>query len=843
MDLIESVSEGVAEQGKVFLSYSRKDRERAQGIADALRSRHFGVFKDTDDILPTEEWKTRLEELIEEADTIVFLLSPHSATSEVCAWEVEYATALNKRIAPIVIEDTEGADIPPLLARLNFIFCTPRDPFQNAVETLVNALSTDIEWIREHTRLAGLARRWEEAGRSGNLLLRGQEIVDAEAWRDGRPKDSPEITAGQTALITASRKATAGRLRNWIIGSVAVAASAAVLAVFAYFQSVEADRQRIAAEANAEEAARQQILAEQSAAEAERQRAEAEIRRKEALKRLAADRLRVGDRPAGLQALMQADPTAPQIPSLMAGLRDGTTLSTRLFGGLPFSINGRLHITAVNAPPIPVEPFPAKYWLSSGGNTLLASETGTFRLLGPDGQILGQSDHDFAFQLCFAQFAEDGMNVYGMMFGGYSACSPRMVEVQVANSGAFETRVYPYCLYDESNTITLAGAHQSAREPEAIGELCLAHMDNLGDSTSEASKAIFALAPNITKPVEMAELRFPMRSGEDSYNWSTNRPTEPEAMTAYLISELRRLPLKPDDLEKFAVVNFEGAASGAYHAPDLLSDDRMELASSLYSWGGTGGEVYIVCSGPKGREATCYGFHTFSGFDGTVVDQTRPRFAVFGDGLTPTESEDKTANLWIFDAPGASPRTLPGIDVYGPITDVAFHPDGKMVVLTGSALLFVDPDDGAITALPAPEGANALLWFTDGEMVALSEEALHFSEDGVVFDAVPINLKLNAQTETPNFEPQMWMRATADESTFAAGLGDLVVIFDRELRAPLSDPYATGATRLEFDGAASILERSADGGFRLIVNGITYERSGYDGENPDARLDPNTPLK
>ncbi|MDG1211475.1 MAG: toll/interleukin-1 receptor domain-containing protein, partial [Paracoccaceae bacterium] len=58
------------------LSYSRKDRERAQVIAERLRARHFGVFKDTDDILPTEEWKERLEQLIEEADTIVFLLPP-----------------------------------------------------------------------------------------------------------------------------------------------------------------------------------------------------------------------------------------------------------------------------------------------------------------------------------------------------------------------------------------------------------------------------------------------------------------------------------------------------------------------------------------------------------------------------------------------------------------------------------------------------------------------------------------------------------------------------------------------------------------------------------------------
>ncbi len=110
------------DEAKVFLSYSRKDRERAQRIADVLRERHFGVFKDTDDILPTEEWKERLEQLIAEADTVVFLLSPQSAESEVCAWEVEHAATLNKRIAPIVIEETDSKYIPPMLARLNFIF-------------------------------------------------------------------------------------------------------------------------------------------------------------------------------------------------------------------------------------------------------------------------------------------------------------------------------------------------------------------------------------------------------------------------------------------------------------------------------------------------------------------------------------------------------------------------------------------------------------------------------------------------------------------------------------------------------------------------------------------------
>lgn len=252
------------EDAKVFLSYSRRDREGAQRIADVLRERSFGVFRDTDDILPTEEWRGRLEQLIAEADTIVFLLSPNSVTSEVCAWEVEYATSLNKRIAPIVIEEVNSADIPPLLARLNFIFCTERDRFEDAVDSLVSALNTDIDWIREHTRLAGLAQRWEERGRSRGLLLRGQDVSDAEAWRDGRPSDAPDITVLQSAFVAESRRHVARTQRRIVGLSLAAGVVALGLAGLAYWQrdaAIDAEAKAVQ-ERNDAQAAQSRYLAD-----------------------------------------------------------------------------------------------------------------------------------------------------------------------------------------------------------------------------------------------------------------------------------------------------------------------------------------------------------------------------------------------------------------------------------------------------------------------------------------------------------------------------------------------------------------------------------------------------
>lgn len=248
---------------KVFLSYSRKDRERAQSIADVLRERHFGVFKDTDDILPTEEWKGRLEQLIAEADTIVFLLSPHSLASEVCAWEVEHAKSLNKRIAPIVIDEVETGEIPPDLSRLNFIFCTERDRFQDAIDNLISALNTDIDWVREHTRLAELARRWDAADRPARLLLRGQDIADAEAWRDSRPADAPLVTPAQAVFISASRAAAVRRQRVTVVSSVIGLVAALGLAGFAYVQREAAVESEAQARASEQRALTAQSLAEQ----------------------------------------------------------------------------------------------------------------------------------------------------------------------------------------------------------------------------------------------------------------------------------------------------------------------------------------------------------------------------------------------------------------------------------------------------------------------------------------------------------------------------------------------------------------------------------------------------
>src|SRR5262245_56090334 len=103
---------------RVFVSYSRKDKASVVRILRDLETeRRFDVYIDTRDILPTEDWRKRLGELIDGADTVIFCLSPNSASSDICAWEAKYAAEKNKRIVPIVLRELDSR-APPEIERL-----------------------------------------------------------------------------------------------------------------------------------------------------------------------------------------------------------------------------------------------------------------------------------------------------------------------------------------------------------------------------------------------------------------------------------------------------------------------------------------------------------------------------------------------------------------------------------------------------------------------------------------------------------------------------------------------------------------------------------------------------
>lgn len=220
----------------VFISYSRKNKAFAQQLNDALESKGLQAWVDWEGIAPSAEWMAEIYSAIDAAAAFIFVISPDSVASEVCGKELTYAVQQNKRIIPIVCAEAPAAAVPPELARLNWIFFRETDAFAEAVDTLVEAVNTDLDWVRAHTRLLVRSREWETNAKNPSFLLRGVDLKQAEAWLSTAQGKEPRPTPLHTRYVIRSREATTRRQRITTSGIAAGFIVAVVLAVIAVIQ-------------------------------------------------------------------------------------------------------------------------------------------------------------------------------------------------------------------------------------------------------------------------------------------------------------------------------------------------------------------------------------------------------------------------------------------------------------------------------------------------------------------------------------------------------------------------------------------------------------------------------
>ena len=149
-------------QGRVFISYSRKDMAFADRLEAALKTRGFEVLIDRQEIYAFEDWWKRIEALIGRADTVVFVLSPDAVESDVASRKSRTRRRLTSASRPSCAGRGRCA-VPDALRRLNFIFFDHDAGFETNVDRLAQALQTDLGWIRRHTEIgecATLGDQW-----------------------------------------------------------------------------------------------------------------------------------------------------------------------------------------------------------------------------------------------------------------------------------------------------------------------------------------------------------------------------------------------------------------------------------------------------------------------------------------------------------------------------------------------------------------------------------------------------------------------------------------------------------------------------------------------------------
>lgn len=295
----------------IFVSYSRRNQEICRKLVAALARTERDTWVDWEGIPLSADWWSEIERGIENAETILVLLSNDWLSSPICHLEMTYALSLNKRVVPVVYGDIDsdaafsalaakdldaaardmlqGRDISGLardnwraLSKINWAFYREED-FTEGASKLLAALQTDLAHARAHTRLLNRALEWVRGGHETSLLLRGIDLDQAVGWLAYNADKEPLPTAQHRAYIAASvaqREAEAAAEREqqarelalkaralnrarMLIASLAIfLVVAAFLTLFALQQRSEAIDQRDRADSNAQVAKAREIAAQ-----------------------------------------------------------------------------------------------------------------------------------------------------------------------------------------------------------------------------------------------------------------------------------------------------------------------------------------------------------------------------------------------------------------------------------------------------------------------------------------------------------------------------------------------------------------------------------------------------
>jgi len=192
-----------------FISYSRKDIAFARLIREALLQSKIEPWIDWERIPVGAHWWQEICEAIENANVFIFIISATSISSHVCKDEINHALKNNKRIIPIIVDELEVGKIKEFVAELpqinwiqfkrdqnfslvetpgersqeleNTQVALPKSPqFEEALARLNEAIHTDWDWVKFHTKLQLDALRWGENQKNPRYLLKDVDWAEVK---------------------------------------------------------------------------------------------------------------------------------------------------------------------------------------------------------------------------------------------------------------------------------------------------------------------------------------------------------------------------------------------------------------------------------------------------------------------------------------------------------------------------------------------------------------------------------------------------------------------------------------------------------------------------------------
>ncbi len=210
--IAESTNQPTESSLEVFISYSRADSDFARKLNEALQLQGKTTWFDQESIASGTDFQQEICRGIESSDNFLFIISPRSVNSPYCADEVEYAQKLNKRFVTVLHRQVSAKELHPALASIQWIdFNRHGGDFYPNFSELVRTLDTDREYVKNHTKWSQKAAEWEQGGKRDDLLLRGNNLEEAEKWLKQTVDKKPFPTSLQQEYISESRQAEMAR--------------------------------------------------------------------------------------------------------------------------------------------------------------------------------------------------------------------------------------------------------------------------------------------------------------------------------------------------------------------------------------------------------------------------------------------------------------------------------------------------------------------------------------------------------------------------------------------------------------------------------------------------------
>ncbi|MEM1241482.1 MAG: TIR domain-containing protein [Cyanobacteria bacterium P01_H01_bin.26] len=201
---------------QVFLCHDDQDQDIAEQIRQSLMRRGITVWNYRTDIQTSQDYHGAIARGVEEADNVIFILSPHAAQSDYCQRELAMALSLHKRVIPILAAPTDDEMVPKSLKSLQYVDLTDNlqaSDYLADESELLKQLNTEAAYYTEHKTWLTQALKWERQQQNLTMLLRGYNLQRAESWlKVARTHGQPQTELQEQFIVESLRQPSDGAL-------------------------------------------------------------------------------------------------------------------------------------------------------------------------------------------------------------------------------------------------------------------------------------------------------------------------------------------------------------------------------------------------------------------------------------------------------------------------------------------------------------------------------------------------------------------------------------------------------------------------------------------------------